>query len=44
MEWKSLLVVHTWLDIDGDRTLVRIISARHPTRNEARQYRESQMP
>jgi hypothetical protein len=35
-----LVVVHTWNDIDPDRTVVRIISARRPTPNEARQYRE----
>ncbi|HLH91593.1 MAG TPA: BrnT family toxin [Xanthobacteraceae bacterium] len=35
-----LVVVHTWQDIDRDRSLVRIISARRPTRNEARRYRE----
>ena len=35
-----LVVVHTWADIDADRSAVRIISARLPTRNEARQYRE----
>jgi len=35
-----LVVVHTWVDVDADRTLVRIISARRPSRNEARQYRE----
>ena len=35
-----LVVVHTWVDTDADRTLVRIISARRPSRNEARQYRE----
>ncbi|HXW28890.1 MAG TPA: BrnT family toxin [Xanthobacteraceae bacterium] len=39
-----LLVVHTWVDIDADRSAVRIISARRPTRSEARQYRESRMP
>jgi len=36
-----LVVVHTWVDIDADRSAVRIISARRPTRNEARQYREN---
>jgi uncharacterized DUF497 family protein len=36
-----LLVVHTWVDINPDRSAVRIISARRPTRNEARQYREN---
>jgi uncharacterized protein len=35
-----LVVVHTWNDIVTDRTVVRIISARRPTANEARQYRE----
>lgn len=35
-----LLVVHTWMGIDEEKTIVRIISARRPTRNEARQYRE----
>jgi uncharacterized protein len=39
-----LLVVHTWTDIAPDRSLVRIISARRPTRNEARQYREDPTP
>jgi uncharacterized DUF497 family protein len=37
---NRLLVVHTWADIDGEQSVVRIISARRPTRNEARQYRE----
>ncbi|EJW11612.1 hypothetical protein A33M_2971 [Rhodovulum sp. PH10] len=35
-----LLVVHTWADIGRHRTVVRIISARRPTRNEAQRYRE----
>jgi uncharacterized DUF497 family protein len=39
-----LVVVHTWVEIDPDRSAVRIISARRPTRNEARQYREDRMP
>jgi uncharacterized protein len=39
-----LLVVHTWAEIDPERIAVRIISARRPTRNEARQYREEGMP
>src|SRR2546425_12218518 len=39
-----LVVVHTWAEIDPDRSAVRIISARRPTRNEARQYREDPMP
>ena len=36
-----LVVVHTWADTEPDRSAVRIISARRPTPNEARQYRES---
>jgi uncharacterized protein len=39
-----LVVVHTWNDIDPDRVAVRIISARRPTANEARQYRDEPMP
>jgi len=35
-----LVVVHTWNDIDADRAVVRLISARRPTAHEARQYRE----
>jgi uncharacterized DUF497 family protein len=39
-----VIVVHTWVDIGADRSAVRIISARGPTRNEARQYRENPFP
>jgi uncharacterized protein len=39
-----LVVVHTWAEIDADRSMVRIISARPPTRNEARRYREDPIP
>ncbi len=39
-----VLVVHTWVEIDASSAAVRIISARRPTRNEARQYREDQLP
>jgi uncharacterized DUF497 family protein len=39
-----LVVVHTWREMDPHRTDVRIISARRPTRSEARQYREEEMP
>jgi uncharacterized DUF497 family protein len=39
-----LLVVHTWVDVNPDGAAVRIISARRPTRNEARQYRENPIP
>ena len=35
-----MLVVHTWAQIDSERARVRIISARRPTRREARQYSE----
>jgi uncharacterized DUF497 family protein len=37
-----LVVVHTWSEMDPYRTAVRIISARRPTRREARQYREEE--
>jgi hypothetical protein len=39
-----IVVVHTWADTGVDRSAVRIISARRPTRNEARQYREDPLP
>jgi uncharacterized DUF497 family protein len=35
-----LVVVHSWAELDPERVTVRIISARPPTRNEARQYRD----
>jgi uncharacterized protein len=38
-----LVVVHTWAEIDADHSIVRIISARQPTRNEVRQYREDRL-
>ncbi len=43
---QLLVVVHTWNDndIEPDRTVVRIISARLPTAREARQYRENPKP
>ncbi|HEX5867837.1 MAG TPA: BrnT family toxin [Beijerinckiaceae bacterium] len=34
-----LIIVHTWSET-AEGAAVRIISARKPTRNEARQYRE----
>lgn len=37
------VVVHTWIESEPVAA-VRIISARWPTRNEARQYREESMP
>jgi uncharacterized DUF497 family protein len=39
-----LVVVHTWVSTAPDSSAVRIISARRPTRNEARQYREDPTP
>lgn len=39
-----LVVVHTWVEMAPDRSLVRIISARRPTAREARQYREDPIP
>jgi uncharacterized DUF497 family protein len=36
-----MVVVHTWTDVETSRSIVRIISARRPTSNEARQYREN---
>jgi uncharacterized protein len=39
-----LVVVHTWTELNNDEASVRIISARRPTPNEARQYREDPMP
>lgn len=35
-----LLVVHTHLEMDDDTTVIRIISARQPTRGERRQYED----
>ncbi|HEY5107770.1 MAG TPA: BrnT family toxin [Caulobacteraceae bacterium] len=35
-----LTVVHTHVELAGDRIAIRIISARHATRREARQYEE----
>jgi len=41
---KLLVVVHTWLATGESSASVRIISARPPTRREARQYREGESP
>jgi uncharacterized DUF497 family protein len=38
-----LVVVHTWIDVESDHSIVRIISVRRATPNEARQYREDSM-
>ena len=35
-----LLVVHTNMELSAERAAIRIISARRPTRREARQYQE----
>jgi uncharacterized DUF497 family protein len=35
-----LLVVHTYSAIDAQRVLIRLISARRPTKREAQQYYE----
>ncbi len=37
---RMVVVVHTWVDMGAERASVRIISARRPTRKEARQYRD----
>ena len=41
---RLLLVVHTYIEISSDRIAIRIISARHATRREARQYEEGVAP
>jgi uncharacterized protein len=40
---KLLLVVHTHMEIAEDLAVVRIISARQPTKREARQYEEGSL-
>lgn len=37
---QSILVVHTFEQIDGETARVRLISARRPTRSEVRDYEE----
>jgi len=37
---KLLLVVHTHVALDSDRTYIRIISARKPTKRERRHYEQ----
>ena len=39
-----LVVIHTYVERAPDRIDIRIISARRPTRSEARQYREGTEP
>jgi len=41
---QLLVVVHTYVERAPDRIDIRIISARGPTRREARQYREGTEP
>ena len=41
---RLLLVVHTHVDLFGDRIAIQIISARPATRREARQYEEGLQP
>jgi uncharacterized protein len=38
---KSLLVVHTYVELDEERAYIRIISARKPSKRERRQYEQS---
>ncbi len=38
---RLLLVVHTYSELDLDRTSIRIISARMPTKRERRQYEQT---
>ena len=35
-----IVAVHTWVQTSADHAFVRIISARRPSRREARQYKE----
>lgn len=37
---QSILVVHTFEQIDGETARIRIISARPPTRSEVHDYEE----
>jgi uncharacterized DUF497 family protein len=37
---RLVLAVHTYKEADGSTATIRILSARRPTRREARQYRE----
>jgi uncharacterized DUF497 family protein len=41
---QLLVVVHTYVERAPDRIDIRVISARRPTRREARQYREGNEP
>jgi len=37
---RLLLAVHTFVEMESSNVVIRIISARSPTKSEARQYRE----
>lgn len=41
---KLLLVIHTHVEMAADEVLVRIISARRPTREESRSYEQGGAP
>ena len=43
MSGALLVVVHTWVQMNEDRALVRIISVRRSSRREARQYTEGRI-
>lgn len=40
IDMKVLLVVHTYVEISDALAVIRIISARRPTKHEIRQYEE----
>jgi uncharacterized DUF497 family protein len=37
---RLVLAVHTFIERDSSNAVIRLISVRRPTKNEARQYRE----
>jgi uncharacterized DUF497 family protein len=37
---RLVLAVHTFVERENSNVVIRLISARRPTKNEARQYRE----
>jgi len=41
---KLLLVIHTHVEMAADDILIRIISARRPTRKESRSYEQGSAP
>jgi len=40
LKTKTLVVVHTFIEIDSDNCNIRIISARKATKNEQKAYKE----